>query len=494
MKRLKRIAAALLLASICFACISTTAYAADGRITFTDLETSVGNTFTVRCKVNSSGDNIGNVTLKMSYDTSYLQFMSGDGVTQATAGQLEYQGTGDGDELQFEMQFQALQEGETRMELDEAEVSTEDGENMDCTLGYSDVKIGEGDPSKIETPATGPEVEVEGETYTLSESFSDVDVPNGFSTGTISYDGESYQGAVFNEGDMKLGYLVSSDDTGKFYVYNESTSEFSPFEYVTLNENSYIILLQEDETLSIPSRYTKQKLTFNGHEYPVWQDTENTDYYLIYALNQDGDKVIYRYDSVDGTYQRYLNEDVGTDDTKDTESTSSGLFGNISDYLKNHIDYFLIGAGMLLVLGVVFIVILGVKLHNRNNELDEVYDQLDEFTEPKVKASSGSRLPKSKAMERTQTEKSDEDDYYEEDDYEDDLFDEDDRYEDMEELRFQNILSEKTNGAESRSEAYDEYENLDLDQTGDMPVSKKANKKKKKDKNKDDFDIEIIDL
>jgi len=470
-----------------------TAYAADGTIAFTDLETAVGETFTIRCKVNSTGGGIGEVSLRMSYESNYIQFMSGDdGVTQESAGQLVYQGTGDSDTLMFEMEFQALQEGQMRMSLDEADVKSEYGTSLDFTLGYSDVTIAEGDPSKIISMATGPEVEFNGEQYTLSESFSEADIPSGFIAGDISYEGESFAGAVQSNGDMKLAYLVDSMDSGKFYVYQESTAEFSGFEQVIISDSSFIILLQEDESLSISSQYEKKKLTLNGHEFPAWQDTENTDYYLVYALNQDGTKLIYRYDSVEGTYQRFIEESPETGEIT-VENESSGLFGGISDYMKKHIDQFLIGAGMLLVLAIVFVIILGVKLHNRNVELDEVYEELEAREDYESKQVAKPLVNERKKPKQAAPR-------YEEyaDDYDDeDAYDDQEEEDDLADIRFNDSLSKKSDAAGRKAEmnAFDDYEDLDLDQTDDLVFDSEEDDEDKPKRKKDDtFKLDIIDL
>lgn len=496
MKRLKRITALLLLVCLCVPCIPMITYAADVKIAFTDLETAVGETFTVRCKVSSTGASIGDVTLKMSYDTSYVQFMSGDGgVTQESAGQLIYQGTGDSDTLQFEMEFQALQEGQMRMSLNEADVLSQSGTSMESSLGYSDITIGEGDPSKIVSLAPeGPEVEVNGEQYTLSENFTEADIPSGFAAGTITYGGESYNGAVQSNGDMRLAYLVDDAEAGSFYVYDETNVVFTGFEQVIISDQSYIVLLQEDDSLSIPSRYQKKKLTLNGHDFPAWQDTQNTDYYLVYALNQEGAKGVYRYDSVDGTYQRFFEEDPDTGNI-DVEEESGGLFGNISDYMRNHIDQFLIGAGMLLVLGLVFVIIIGVKLHNRNAELDEVYEELEvrEDYESKQAAkplTDARKEPKHKAQSQSQIE-DDVDDY---DDYDEEFEDDD-----LEDIRFDSLLSGR-GGVKDKTgplEDFDDYEDMDLSQTDDLAAGAKNASRSKggKSRKKDDtFKLDIIDL
>ena len=108
------------------------------------------------------------ISVQMSYDTSFLRFVSGDGVNADSEGKLTYTGTGSGDRIEFKMTFQALQEGSTRINQDAETVTTTDGETLDCTQGFSDVTIAAGDPSKIAEPGKTAEVTIEGQQYTLS--------------------------------------------------------------------------------------------------------------------------------------------------------------------------------------------------------------------------------------------------------------------------------------------------------------------------------------
>lgn len=133
-------------------CFSVVSHAADGVIFFTDLETTVGATFTITGTVVARNDVLGDATVLMTYDTAYMKFISGDGVTQNGNGSLTYNGSGDGssDRVEFDMTFQALQEGTTRMSQSSATVTNKNGSMVTCENGYADITVGPGDPSLIE--------------------------------------------------------------------------------------------------------------------------------------------------------------------------------------------------------------------------------------------------------------------------------------------------------------------------------------------------------
>ena len=80
MKAFKKLSAALLTLCLCVSCFSFVAHAADGRISFTDPSTAVGDEVEVKCVVRSTSSSLGNMEVKLSYDTASLKFESGDGV------------------------------------------------------------------------------------------------------------------------------------------------------------------------------------------------------------------------------------------------------------------------------------------------------------------------------------------------------------------------------------------------------------------------------
>ena len=125
MKFTKKIATILLSVCLIVPCFSVMALAANGVIFFSDLETSVGDEFTITGTAVVSGDVIGDATIHMTYDPSYMRFEEGDGVNADTDGNLTFRGSGDGssDRIEFTMKFQALQEGSTRLEQGDAMVT-----------------------------------------------------------------------------------------------------------------------------------------------------------------------------------------------------------------------------------------------------------------------------------------------------------------------------------------------------------------------------------
>ena len=292
MKFTKKIATILLSVCLIVPCFSVMALAANGVIFFSDLETSVGDEFTITGTAVVSGDVIGDATIHMTYDPSYMRFEEGDGVNADTDGNLTFKGSGDGssDRIEFTMKFQALQEGSTRLEQGDATVTDSAGSSVACEEGYADVTIGAGDPSKIKDVASGTSVTIDGQEYTLSGDFSDSMIPAGFTAGEITYNDSTYKGAVQEKTGLQMAYLVDGDGKGDFWMYDSSDSSFSPAEQVVISDTYSIVIFDAGSKVSMPSKYSKGNLEIDGKTFEIWDEPDRDGFYVLYAVNNDGEE------------------------------------------------------------------------------------------------------------------------------------------------------------------------------------------------------------
>ncbi len=456
MKFTKKIATILLSVSLIIPCFSMIALAADGVIFFSDLETNVGDEFTITGTLVVRDDVIGDASIQMSYDPSYMRFEEGDGVNADSEGNLTFTGTGDGssDRIEFTMKFQALQEGSTRLEQGTATVTDSWGATVACEEGYADVTIGAGDPSKIKDVSDGVSVTVGEQQYTLSESFSSSMIPAGFSEGEITYNGTSYKGAVQEKSGLQMAYLIDSTGKGDFWMYDSEKSSFSPAEQVVISDVYSIVIFDVGDKIKLPEKYSEGTLEINSKTFDIWDYPDRDNFYVLYAVNNDGEESLYLYDSVEHTYQRMETPKTAT--TQDKKSISE--WDKISDKITSHLVWFVVAVGCIVVLLLLLLIVSMVKLRNRNRELDDLYDEYefdDEPLEEVVKSEKKSVFKKKidDDYDEDFDEDFDDDDYYYDDDYDDgiggdtrsvaeldDYFEEDNNFESFDEY---NINREK---------------------------------------------------
>lgn len=498
MKFMKKISAVLLSLCLVIPCFSIVAQAADGKISFTDPETKVGDMVEVKCVARSTGGSIGDMEIQLTYDSAYLRFESGDGV-EAADGTLTYKGSGSSSEASFTMEFQALQEGETKITVSSANISGNGGKTLSLTEGNSTVKIGEGDPSKIKeesgetaAPAAGDKtVEVNGVSYVLTDEFADADIPSGYSRTTVSLDGEDRQMVVNEAGSVTLGYLKDGEGLGEFFLYNTENATFAPYEEISISDTTSIIVLSDTSKVKLPKNYQEAKLTLNEKEFPVWQDSTSDRFYVIYAMNNSGESGYYQYDTVEGTYQKLDNpQEKAAEEKKD-----SSMMGKIRNFLEKHLSLVILIVGLGSILILILIIVLGVKLRHRNDELDELYEEygIDDEEEEEEELPPKKEKKKSGLFGR----RSKEDDFEDFDDYEDDDYEDEDDYDDYEEdedeSKFSTVDLSNVATEDDVFSGYSERDELTIDDLEDL-LGEAPKKKRGQQEDKDAFKVDFIDL
>lgn len=426
MRMVKKVSGVLLALCLLVPCFSMVASAADGKISFSDPETKVGEIVEVKCAVRSTGAALGDVEVQLSYDSEALSFESGDGAEANEDGSVTCTGSGGSSEQIFMLNFQALKEGSTQITVAGATIASGEGSELTLDQGNSTIKIGEGDPSKIKkkkdskkassSSADDIQVEVNGTAYILTDKFPEGDIPNGYAHTTVSLDGQDRQMVMNENSGVTLGYLLDGDN-GSFYLYNAENATFSPYVELVISDKTSIILLSDTSAVSLPSEYKEAELTLDDKTFPVWQKPEEEGYYVLYAMNSNGENDYYRYDAQENTYQRF---EPGSGEEK--EEKTSGLLGKVEKFIEKHIQKIVLFGGLGLIVIIILIVTLGIKLFNRNAELDELYEEYglnDEEPQKPQQVKAADKKKEKKPGKFLRGGKKD--DYDEEDDFQDDF-------------------------------------------------------------------------
>ena len=374
MKVMRKIATLLLAICLVVPCFSMVSHAAN-RIMFEDPSTAVGEKLALKGVIQTDSA-MKDRKVVMTYDTTMLKFVSGDGVTETAAGQLTYEakGAAGGQRVEFIMNFDVLKEGTTQVKVEDYTVHSTADARLTCEKGYSTIKIAAGTtPAPVvdeDEPSedVGAIVEVAGETYTFTEEFESSDIPEGFVESTLEYAGTNYKVVAQEETGLYLGYLVNASGEGKFFLYVPENATFAPFVQMEISDSTVITFLSNVDDIVLAEPYEMSQAEINGSTFPAWQNTENTDLWILYAINNQGETSLYQFDSVEGTYQRFEKPVV-------EEEEELSFMAKLDEMLGEHINtvIYVIGIGFILLL--VLVIVLSVKLYNRNAELDELYDE-----------------------------------------------------------------------------------------------------------------------
>ncbi len=205
-------------------------------------------------------------------------------------------------------------------------VMSESGATMVYTLN-----IICGEPEKIT---------IGGVDNTINESFTDEQIPVGFVRDKITYNEREYEALKMETSDLILVNLQNASGND-FYIYNSGKNEFYNFVQIQFSEGKYVIPLAMEEMADFAD-YKTTVITLQEKAFDAWEINE--DYSLIRAMNEAGEVIVYQYDKVDGTLQRYAGEvAVDTEEQKEPQ-------GTFFELLEKYHLYIMAGLVVLLVI------------------------------------------------------------------------------------------------------------------------------------------------
>lgn len=200
------------------------------------------------------------------------------------------------------------------------------------------------EPEEVEEPVDEEEeaedskleVTVGSQKLYIYNDFKEGKIPEGFEKSTSTYNNQEINVVKNSTGNLVLVYLVDeNDENGAFYVYDETVSSFSEFIEVIGATNRYFIITPES-SITIPTGYIETTIELDGKTVQAWYlDTDGTSgFYLVYAINWEGQKGFYQYDSVEGTFQRFVDtyESVATSAT--AEEVDNDMVTNLENKLN----------------------------------------------------------------------------------------------------------------------------------------------------------------
>lgn len=146
-------------------------------------------------------------------------------------------------------------------------------------------------------------IQINGSQHTFNYDFTDEQIPAGFTRTKVTYNGREYEAVTNANNSIQLVNLQNGEATA-FYIYKQETKEFLPFVQVILSEGKYIIPLALDAKFEQFEEKERTTIAYADKQFDAWRLDD--EFSVVYAMNQDGEELLYRYDSVDGVFQRYV--------------------------------------------------------------------------------------------------------------------------------------------------------------------------------------------
>lgn len=345
-----------------------------------------------------------------------------------------------------------------------SETTTTGGENGDDGNGDSETPEDTEEVDTTETPVSAADVVINNTTYHIADNFTEEQIPADFTEATVNFRGTECRGLTFDKGTISLIYLETDNvdaTTGRFFIYDETRDVVYDFMKFTAGESSYVIPLLAPLDSVLPESYVQVSLqmpentVMTAYQLPAEDGEEASDFYIFYAVNQDGTEGWYQYDAAEGTYQRVNGNitetaDSSSDDLAALQSQYDELSKKYKDaksFSRNMI------AVLIFVLAIAVVIILNIMLFGRkkkgkdelsedddseNEESEYESDEEDEFVEKSPEApmknaentkkasKAGQTARTNKAGKPKKAEETEEAQEFEED--EDDYFDDEEEY------------------------------------------------------------------
>lgn len=255
-------------------------------------------------------------------------------------------------------------------------VTAEDGSTS--TYNIVVTRRSEDDPENADKQDNWKKFDINGTEWTMVNDIPEDVVHEGFEHSKTVIDGLEYNTLHGTFGDITLVYLQSESGNGLF-VYD--VAQNAAYEFVRINSESHFIVVLLPKVDDVPEGYNEISLSIEGkgvataYQTKVEKtDDQTKDFYLVYAMNDNGESGWYTYDSVDGTYMRTeLSTPTVAQDENDT--TKSELVPGIAN------KYLVLAAILVLIIIILALLLLVVIVKNKKRTANEVNDEEDDTKE-----------------------------------------------------------------------------------------------------------------
>ena len=252
-------------------------------------------------------------------------------------------------------------------------VTAEDGSTS--TYNIVVTRRAEDDPENADKQDNWKKFDINGTEWTMVNDIPEDVVPEGFEHSKTVIDGLEYNTLHGTFGDITLVYLQSESGNGLF-VYDAAQN--AAYEFVRINSESHFIVVLLPKVDDVPEGYNEVALSIEGKGVATAYQTkaekshdQTKDFYLVYAINDNGESGWYTYDSVDGTYMR---TELGTPTVaqEENDTTKSELVPGIAN------KYLVLAAILVLIIIILLLLLMVSAVKNRKYKAMDYYDDDDD--------------------------------------------------------------------------------------------------------------------
>lgn len=244
------------------------------------------------------------------------------------------------------------------------------------------------------------------------------DIPEGFKAVDETY--EDWDIVAFMSPNKKLLLVCLADENEKrsLYIYDKEKNIFTLYKEHFAGENRYVILAWRED-IALPEGCEEAQLRIDGELIQAYR--LEGDFYLLYAMNIEGDEGIYLYDYKEKTFMRYMQITEKQETATETEATpDDATAGDATDqkmenegfFTRQMLIYYLMGAAVLILIFLITTLCLLAK-NRRLRKTETLEDASPENSEtenleteiPEIKnVDEPDKLPNIEQLETIQVE------------------------------------------------------------------------------------------
>lgn len=289
---------------LCFGMTVTAAPSVEGD---TELTAKTDEVVSAEYTITSDAGNIESAVLTLTYDKDVLTYMSGSGGNNFSGsggnGQVQLSSKPGADTAAFSVRFKGKSDEDTRIEILACTI-TVDGEEIDVLSGESlSGEEGE-DPDEELDDESGERASwvIDERTFYLHNpgSLDDFD--------SERMDIQGIRSRVLKHNSLDLYVIKLHSDNGSYrdyFVYNPETGNVVPYVQMESGTDT-VIFIEPEEGGYVPTRYSYVDMPWGAkYSIPAYKHVivdgideifDDTNRYLVYGINQDGEKAWYSYD------------------------------------------------------------------------------------------------------------------------------------------------------------------------------------------------------
>ncbi len=232
----------------------------------------------------------------------------------------------------------------------------------------------EDDPENSDQQENWKKFDINGTEWTMINDIPEDIVPEGFEHSKTVIDGLEYNTLHSTFGDITLIYM-QSDSGSSLFVYDAAQN--AAYDYVRINSESHFIVVLLANVDDVPEGYNEVSLSIEGKgvvtAYQSKDDSTDKDFYLVYAMNDQGESGWYTYDSVDGTYIR-TDVTVPTVAQEENDTAKNELIPGVEN------KYLAVAAALVIIIIILLIILIVTNVRRKNKDVED-YDDEDEYSE-----------------------------------------------------------------------------------------------------------------